>query len=57
MSNTVRMIIGIVSAAALAALATPQLVAYLPVGVAQVIAIAIAAALHKMNADAPRGEP
>ena len=57
MSNNVRLIIGIVCAAALAALATPQLAGVLPVGAAQVIAIAIAAALHKMNADAPKVEP
>lgn len=49
MSNNLRLLIAVLGAAALAALATPELSAHLPAGVAQAIAAAIAAALHKMN--------
>jgi hypothetical protein len=53
MSNNVRILIAVLGAAALAALATPELSVQLPAGVAQALAAAIAAALHKVNAKAP----
>lgn len=56
MSNTVRFIIAIIAAGALAALATPELSGKLPPGTAQIFAVGVAAALHRMNADAPAPE-
>ncbi len=53
MNNTWRLILGIVMAGALAALATPELAAKLPEGLAQILAVAFAAMLHRMNAAAP----
>jgi hypothetical protein len=50
MSNNARLLIAVLGAAALAALATPELAAKLPPGVGQALAAAIAAALHKINA-------
>lgn len=56
MSNTVRLIIAMVAACALAMLATPEIAAHLPAGLAQALALGIAAALHRMNAEAPKAE-
>ncbi len=53
MSNTVRLILALVLTGGLAALATPELAAHLPEGASTIIAAAIAAILHKMNAEAP----
>lgn len=53
MSKTLRLVIAILGAAALAALATPELSSQLPSGMAQVLSVVIAAVLHKMNADPP----
>lgn len=53
MSNTTRLIVAMVGAAALAALTVPELSAKLPAGVAQALALGIAAALHRMNAEKP----
>jgi hypothetical protein len=53
MSNNVRLLIALVGAAALAALAVPELSAHLPSGVGAALAAAIAAVLHKVNAHAP----
>ena len=53
MSNTARLVIALVITGALAALATPELSAHLPSGSAAILAAALAAVLHKMNAEAP----
>lgn len=61
MSATTRVIIAAVGAGLLAALATPELAAKLPPGVAQILAVSIAAALHRIDATpkppAPPGAP
>lgn len=57
MNNTVRFVIALVCAAALAALATPQLSSQLPPGVAQVLAASLGAILHKMDAAQPEPPP
>ncbi len=54
MNNTVRLIIALAIAGALAALATPELAAKLPPGVTTILAAALAAILHRMNAEAPQ---
>lgn len=56
MKNTTRLVIALVITGALAALATPELSAHLPTGVAAVLAASLAAVLHKMNAEAPKPE-
>jgi hypothetical protein len=53
MSNTARLVFAVAGAAILAALATPELSGLLPQGVAQVLAVVIGAALHKLNDKAP----
>lgn len=53
MNNTVRLVIGLIIAGALAALADPALATKLPAGVASVLAAVLAAVLHKMNSEAP----
>ncbi len=53
MSNTTRLVLALVITGALAALATPELSALMPVGVSAALAAALAAVLHKMNAEAP----
>jgi hypothetical protein len=57
MSNNVRLLIAVLCAAALASLATPGLSSHFPDGVAQALAAAIAAALHKLNDKAPETTP
>jgi hypothetical protein len=57
MSNTVRLIVALVLTGALAALATPELAAKLPPGTSTILAAAIAAVLHKMNAEAAQMQP
>lgn len=54
MNNTVRLVIALLMTGALAALATPELAAKLPEGMAAILAAAIAATLHRMNAEAPK---
>lgn len=54
MSNTVRLILALVMTGALAALATPELATRLPEGTGAILAAALAAVLHKMNAQAPK---
>lgn len=49
MNNNVRLVIAVLGACALAALATPQLIAYLPDGMSQVLAVIIGAGLHKLD--------
>jgi hypothetical protein len=56
MSNAVRLVIFLALTGALAALATPELAAKMPAGTAQILAAALAAVLHKMNAEAPKVE-
>lgn len=51
MSNTTRLIVAMVGAFALAALTVPEVSSRLPAGVAQALALGIAAALHRMNAE------
>jgi hypothetical protein len=53
MNNTTRHIIAILGAMALAALATPELAAYLPQGLAQLFAVIVGAGLHALDAKAP----
>ncbi len=53
MSSTVRLIVALVITGALAALATPELASRLPPGTPQILVAALAAALHKMNAEPP----
>jgi hypothetical protein len=61
MSSKLRLIFAIVGAAILAALATPELTSAfagkLPPGTFQIAAVAVAAALHRMNAEAPADPP
>ncbi len=57
MSNSVRFLIAVIGAAALAALATPELSSKLPPGLAQIIAAVIAGALHKVNDKAAEPTP
>jgi len=57
MSNTTRLVIALVGAAALAALAVPEFSALLPPGVGAALAAAVAAVLHKVNAKAPEQLP
>ena len=54
MSNTTRLILALVLTGLLAALTTPELAKYLPVGVPTILTVAFAAVLHKMNAEAPQ---
>lgn len=56
MSNRTRLIIGMISAAALAILAAPAVADKLPPGVGPAMALGIAAALHRMNAEKPSDE-
>lgn len=51
MSNTIRLIIALVMTGALAALATPELASKLPAGTTTILAAAIAAVLHRMDAE------
>lgn len=51
MNNTVRLIIALVLTGAIAALATPQLAAKLPDGYSTGIALALSAALHRLDAE------
>lgn len=51
MSNRTRLIIAMVSAAALAMLAAPAIADKLPPGLGPALALGIAAALHRMNAE------
>lgn len=53
MNNTWRLVLGILMTGVLAALATPHLADKLPEGLAQAIAVSVAAMLHRMNASAP----
>ncbi len=53
MSNTTRLILALVLTGALAALATPELTSHMPNGSGAILAAAIAAVLHKMNAEKP----
>lgn len=57
MSNNTRLLIAVLGAAALAALAVPELSSHLPSGVGAALAAAIAAVLHKVNATAPAALP
>lgn len=57
MSNNVRLLLAVLGAAALAALAVPELSAHLPSGVGAGIAAAIAAALHIVNAKETKTPP
>jgi Tfp pilus assembly protein FimT len=54
MNNTARLLIAMAITGALAALATPELAAHMPSGTAQILAAALAAVLHRMNAEAPK---
>jgi Tfp pilus assembly protein FimT len=56
MSNTVRLVLALAITGALAALATPELSGHMPVGSTTILATALAAVLHKMNAEAPKPE-
>ncbi len=53
MNNATRLILALVITGALAALATPELSVHMPTGVSAALAAALAAVLHKMNAEAP----
>ncbi len=53
MSSTTRLILALVITGALAALATPELSAHMPTGVSAALAAALAAVLHRMNAEGP----
>ncbi|MCL2724863.1 MAG: hypothetical protein FWD69_10550 [Polyangiaceae bacterium] len=53
MTNNVRFIIAVIATGLLAMLATPEIAGKLPSGIAQAIAVGIAAALHRMDAEAP----
>lgn len=53
MNNTARLVLALVGAAALAALAVPEISSYLPPGVGAALAASIAAVLHKVNDKAP----
>lgn len=50
MNNTLRLILALIMTGALAALATPELSAKIPGGAAPALAAALAAVLHKMDA-------
>jgi hypothetical protein len=50
MNNTARFIVALVLTGAMAALATPELSAKLPAGIAQILVVGFGAVLHKMNA-------
>lgn len=54
MNNTARLLIALLITGALAALATHELASLMPAGTAQILAAALAAVLHKMNAEAPK---
>ncbi|AKU93366.1 hypothetical protein AKJ09_11512 [Labilithrix luteola] len=51
MSKTTRIIIAAIGAGVLAALATPSLSDKLPAGLAQTLAVAVAAVLHRIDAE------
>lgn len=53
LSSNTRLIIALACAALLAALATPELSARLPSYVGPALAAAVAAVLHKLNAEPP----
>lgn len=56
MNNTARLLIALALTGAMAALATPELAAKMPSGLAQILVVAFGAVLHKMNAEAPKAE-
>lgn len=49
MNNTVRLVIGILGAAALAFLATPYAADHLPLGLGSALAAVVGAILHQVN--------
>jgi hypothetical protein len=57
MSNNVRLLIGLLGTAVLAALAVPELSEHLPPGVGPGLAAAIAAVLHKINSKSEETTP
>lgn len=57
MSKTLRVVLAVVGAMALAALANPDVSKLLPAGGAQVIAMLIAAMLHFVDANPPATPP
>lgn len=56
MNNTARLLMALALTGAMAALATPELTAKMPPGLAQILVVAFGAVLHKMNAQAPDHE-